>query len=106
MPANALITDPCDQLERIQPRQGVAHGQPLRIAGEDAGDEGIGDVVEDLLVETSPDEGGDASSTSESPASSSDSPKTASLAPFESSRVVGKSCGEAGRGRNFFFLTM
>ena len=47
-------------LEAVQLRQRMPHRELLRVAGEDAGDERIGDVVEDFLIEPAPNEGRDA----------------------------------------------
>ena len=51
---------PVAPLEPVEPRQRVADRELLRVAGEDAGHERIGDVVEHLLVEAPPDEPRDA----------------------------------------------
>ena len=46
--------------QRVQPRQRVPQGQLLRVAAEEPGNEGIGDVVHHLLIEAPAEEPGDA----------------------------------------------
>jgi hypothetical protein len=47
-------------LERMQLRESVTDGEPLRVAGVDAADEGIDGVVEEFLPEPAANEVGHA----------------------------------------------